>query len=177
MRRACMLMLAGVLFGFGAARTARGDVLPSSQAMTAQSQIQTRLQGDADLRNNPIQATFDNGIVTLKGTVDSEDEKARAAGLAMVGGVTAIDNQLKVGSEGTKVAFEDTSITTRLSTEYIANVTDDSLRSVHVDTNNGVVTLSGSVPTEAAHRRALELAKTTSGVSRVEDHIKPPSFR
>jgi hyperosmotically inducible periplasmic protein len=174
MRRACMLMLGATLFGFGASRIARGDELPSAQALTAQSQIQTRLQGDSDLRNNPIQATYDNGVVTLKGTVDSEGEKSKAARLAMVGGVSGVDNQLKIGSEGTKATLEDSGITARLQTEFIA---EDALRSVHVNTNNGVVTLSGTVPSEASRMRALSLAKSTSGVSRVENHIKAPTIR
>jgi osmotically-inducible protein OsmY len=43
---------------------------------------------------------------------------------------------------------------------------------VHVETNNGVVSLTGTVTSSAAHQRALELAQTLTGVQRVEDNIK-----
>ena len=43
---------------------------------------------------------------------------------------------------------------------------------INVDTDaNGLVTLKGSVPSEAAHTRAIELARTTDGVRKVVDHL------
>jgi osmotically-inducible protein OsmY len=166
-------MLAAALFGFGTARLARGDEMPGRASAMAESQIQTRFQTDADLRNNQIQAIVDNGVVTLKGTVDTDAEKSKAARLAMVKGVTEVDNRLKVGSATTKAAVTDSSITARVKTEMLA---EEQLRSVHVETNNAVVILSGTVPTAAARERAVDLARSMSGVSRVEDSIKvlPP---
>jgi hyperosmotically inducible protein len=161
------------LFGFGTARLARGDEMPGRASAMAESQIQTRFQTDADLRNNQIQAIVDNGVVTLKGTVDTDAEKSKAARLAMVKGVTEVDNRLKVGSATTKAAVTDSSITARVKTEMLA---EEQLRSVHVETNNAVVILSGTVPTAAARERAVDLARSMSGVSRVEDNVKvlPP---
>jgi hyperosmotically inducible protein len=166
-------MLAAALFGFGTARLARGDEMPGRASAMAESQIQTRFQTDADLRNNQIQAIVDNGVVTLKGTVDTDAEKSKAARLAMVKGVTEVDNRLKVGSATTKAAVTDSSITARVKTEMLA---EEQLRSVHVETNNAVVILSGTVPTAAARERAVDLARSMSGVSRVEDNVKvlPP---
>ena len=169
MRRISMLMLGAGLFGFGTTHLAKADELPGRATAAAEGQIQARFQRDPDLRNNPIQATIDNGVVTLKGTVDSDAEKSQAARLAMVKGVTQVDNQLKVGSEGAKAAITDSTITARLKTELVAEST---LRSVHVDTNNGVVSLTGTVPSETARARAIALAQTTSGVHRVEDNLK-----
>jgi hyperosmotically inducible protein len=40
---------------------------------------------------------------------------------------------------------------------------------IDVDTRNGVVTLSGTVPTEAGRSRAIGIAKTTEGVKSVVD--------
>jgi len=174
MRRISMLMLAAALFGFGTARVARGDEMPGRATAMAEDQIQTRFQSDADLRNNQIQATIEKGVVTLKGTVDTEGEKSKAALLAMVKGVTSVDNQLKVGSATTKAAVSDSTVTARLKTEMLA---EDQLRGVHVETNNAVVSLSGNVPTAAARDRAIDLARSMSGVSRVEDNLRvlPPA--
>lgn len=50
---------------------------------------------------------------------------------------------------------------------------DDTVRarSVDVSTANGVVTVSGSVGSQAEHDRAVQLARETSGVTRVIDHL------
>ncbi len=173
MRRISMLMLGAALFGFGTTRMARGDEMPGRASAMEETQIQTRFQSDADLRNNSIQATVDNGVVTLKGVVDTAAEKSKAARLAMVKGVTQVDNQLKVGSDSTKAAVTDSTITARLKTEMLA---EEPLRAVHVETNNAVVSLTGTVPTATARDRAIDLARSMSGVSRVADNLKilPP---
>jgi hyperosmotically inducible protein len=92
----------------------------------------------------------------------------------MIKGITQVDNQLKVGSEGAKATVSDSAITARLKTELLA---EDATRGVRVQTNNGVVSLTGTVSAESARQRALGLAQTLTGVMRVEDNIKvqPPS--
>jgi hypothetical protein len=45
-------------------------------------------------------------------------------------------------------------------------------RNIDVTTANGVVTLSGKVDSEAARRRAIEIARGTEGVRDVEDHLR-----
>jgi osmotically-inducible protein OsmY len=169
-----MFLVGASLLGLGLAAPVRADQLPGNQAARAQTEIETRLQQDTDLKNNRVQATVDNGVATLKGTVDTEAERTKAGKLAMVKGVSQVDNQLKVGSEGAKATVSDAAITARLKTELVA---EQPLRGVHVETNNGVVSLTGTVPSASAHRRALELAQTLNGVMRVEDNIKvqPPS--
>ncbi len=60
----------------------------------------------------------------------------------------------------------DAAITSRINTRY---VNDSLVRAldIRVSTNRGVVTLYGSVDTVAVAARAVELARTTSGVERV----------
>src|SRR5687768_12064742 len=43
---------------------------------------------------------------------------------------------------------------------------------IDVDVKNGVVTLQGTVPSQAARARALELAKKNDGVKNVVDQLK-----
>jgi hyperosmotically inducible protein len=174
MRKSCMFLAGASLLGLGLAAPVRADQLPGDKAAQAQSEIQTRWMQDTDLKNNRLQATVDNGVATLRGMVDSEFERVKAAKLAMVKGVNQVDNQLKVGSEGAKATVSDAAITARLKTELVA---EDATRGVRVQTNNGVVGLSGTAPSESARQRALELAQTLTGVMRVEDNIKvqPPS--
>jgi hyperosmotically inducible protein len=60
-----------------------------------------------------------------------------------------------------------------------AIVSDDALQrsDVKVDTDGDVVTLRGTVPSEAARARALEIARTTTGVGHVEDRLEIEAAR
>ena len=77
------------------------------------------------------------------------------------------------GGGGTSVGQTraDAVITSRINTRYV----DDSLVSalnIRVNTNRGVVTLYGTVENRAVAARAVELARTTSGVKRVVSRLK-----
>ena len=145
--------------------------LSGAMEVKTETQIQSSLRKDPDLKNNRIDVQVDNGVATLKGTVDTTSERAKAERLARVGGVVRVDNQLEVGSEGVTEAVTDSAVTTKLKAELLA---DETLRhaDVSVTTNNGVVTLSGTVPSEAARHRAVQMARDASGVRRVEDQLR-----
>jgi hyperosmotically inducible protein len=70
-----------------------------------------------------------------------------------------------------KEALTDSTITTKLKAQYLA---DDILRhsDISVTTANGVVTLTGTVPSLVAHARAVATARKASGVRRVEDNLR-----
>jgi osmotically-inducible protein OsmY len=66
----------------------------------------------------------------------------------------------------------DAWITTKVKSQFIGV---DALKGsdISVDTNqNGVVTLTGRVPNEAARARAIEIVRATKGVHRVVDDMK-----
>ena len=62
-------------------------------------------------------------------------------------------------------------ITSRVKTKFMG---DDALRAsaINVDTNEHVVTLTGSVPSAAARDTAMAMAKEVEGVNRVVDKLK-----
>jgi osmotically-inducible protein OsmY len=67
--------------------------------------------------------------------------------------------------------IDDTWITTKVKSQYMtADAVEGS--SINVDTKNNVVTLNGSVPTEAARTAALRIARETKGVKRVVDNLR-----
>jgi hyperosmotically inducible protein len=70
----------------------------------------------------------------------------------------------------TSCGLTDTGITTSVKSKFLA---DDVVKSsqLEVATNNGVVTLTGNVDTEAAKAKALEIARGTTGVRDVVDMI------
>lgn len=65
----------------------------------------------------------------------------------------------------------DATITMNIQSRYFS---DDALkaREVDVDTENGVVTLTGSVPSEAARGQAENIAQSVTGVTRVQNNLR-----
>jgi hyperosmotically inducible periplasmic protein len=79
-------------------------------------------------------------------------------------------NQAKNDSAGDEVT--DSWITTKVKAQFIGV---DALKGsdISVDTNqNGVVTLTGTVPSERARAKAIDLVRNTKGVRRVVDEMK-----
>ena len=68
-------------------------------------------------------------------------------------------------------AITDGWITMKVHAQYI---TEDALdgSDIDVDTNAGVVTLTGTVRTAAGHARAVAIAKATDGVKNVSDKLR-----
>jgi len=65
----------------------------------------------------------------------------------------------------------DSAITTDLKAKYLAEPGASGL-DIHVETNNGVVTLNGNVKTKAEMEKAMSIARGTHGVKRVVSHLK-----
>jgi len=76
----------------------------------------------------------------------------------------------KDAASATEEAVTDAWITTRLKADF---VNEDTLKgsNINVDTNDHVVTLKGTVTSEAGRTRAMEIAKTTKGVHRVVNNL------
>ena len=64
------------------------------------------------------------------------------------------------------VIADDASITASINTQYI-KAKDLSAIDINVDTYEGVVTLRGNVPNREAESRAIAIAKSTKGVTKV----------
>jgi osmotically-inducible protein OsmY len=149
-----------------------------------QDRIEHRLATDSSVRKYDIDVKVSSGVVTLNGAVATDAQKGEAARLANVNGVTKVDNDIKVDKDVDRTlteraksgltkkgeAITDAWITAKLKWFYVG---EDSLKGsdITVDTSNHVVTLKGTVTTAAGKTRAIELAKETDGVSRVDDHL------
>ena len=99
-----------------------------------------------------------------KSAADTAAEKTRSA-VATTGETT------KEGLSATGEAITDAWITTKVK----ANLFDeDGLKAsdINVDTDNHVVTLSGTAPSAVARVRAWEIAKNIEGVTRVVNKMK-----
>lgn len=127
--------------------------------------------------------TSSGGIVELRGEVDSADDKAEAVRIAQATeGVTRVEDHLRVrGDTATateaataeleRLATSDPWITAKVQAKYFLDP-DVKALDLNVTTRDGVVTLQGTVETEAERRHAMAIARNTDGVRDVRDELK-----
>lgn len=79
-------------------------------------------------------------------------------------------NTVENKAENVGQTIDDAAITTALKGKYVL---DDELKAhdINVDTVNGVVTLTGGAPSQAAIDRATSIAKTVDGVKDVQNQL------
>lgn len=114
------------------------------------------------------------GVSKTKEGTQKVAEKTKAGAKKVVekskdGAVVVVDKTKegvkKAGDEITD-AFLLTSIKTKFIGEDVLKGSD-----INVDVDRHVVTLRGTVPTEASRARALQIAKSTGGVDSVTDRL------
>jgi hyperosmotically inducible protein len=77
----------------------------------------------------------------------------------------------EAAAKKTATVMSDTEITTAVKTKFLADSKVSGL-SISVETDKGVVTLTGPVSSAAERARAIRLAKQTHGVKRVVSKLK-----
>jgi len=176
---------------------------PQTTAQPAERQddawITTSLQGrfyaDDAVRGRDVNVSTQSGVVTLRGTVDSESARERAVAIArQVDGVTDVQDQLRVdtaaaatgatrpdpaapgesptGTTGGTETAQPGWITTKIQAQYFVS---PEIKPWNIDVttaNNGVVTLEGEVDETADKTEAVRIARETEGVTRVEDRLR-----
>jgi osmotically-inducible protein OsmY len=165
-----------------------------------EDRIEDRIERDKRLKQRDIDVDVDDsGVVRLQGSVPTAAERARAERLARVKGVSRVDNEINVergqtrdlvdiDEQGAKRSAEeagdkikrstrelgeeitDSWITTKVKAQFVGEDVLDG-NDVRVETEGHVVVLRGTVPSESARERAVEIARTTKGVVRVEDKL------
>lgn len=136
------------------------------------SRIRTKLANDATLHLFRINVETRQGIVTLSGTLPTEDRKRRAAELsAAVVGVRQVENLLEVGQTRRADRFEDAVITSKITSRLIQNPLTHTL-AIDVESTKGKVILTGRVQTEQEKKEAERIARNTSGVVSVENQLE-----
>ena len=107
--------------------------------------------------------TSERPVATTGTTPSIDTSKARETG-------AAIGEKVAEGANRAENALEDGALTAKIKSKMAL---DDSVKAldINVDTNAGVVTLRGTVNSEAEKTRALQLARETSGVKSVEDKL------
>ena len=162
---------------------------PMAERMTDEgitTRVQSKLFLDETVKDRDIEVTTNSGEVTLSGEVANETERQQVLSVARsVAGVTGVQDQLQVNqsvaqksmegttagaSSGQAGGADDAWITTKVQSEYFL---DEEVKKGDVDVNSegGVVTLTGEVQSPEAKRRAETIARQVSGVTQVENEL------
>ncbi len=143
---------------------------------------------NGNLDSFDINTDVKNGNVVLTGKVENSVDKKLAEELvANIDGVTSVDNKLTVvadndmhsdmsddmeeGLEEGTSELTDAKIATVIKTRLLMD-TDISGFDIDVDVENGVVTLTGEVDSDAERDLAVEIAKNASDVKDVESDLR-----
>ena len=179
--------------GMRSAASVAGERLADSWLTT---KVQAQFFADEDIKARYITVTTRDGIVTLKGHVESDDVRQQALQITKnTDGVRNISDQLLVGRPATNAfetsapgavattgaaidatvsnaggALDDTRVKTMIQAKFFLDSAVKG-RDIDVDTKSGVVTLRGRVGSDFERAQALVLARTTEGVQRVEDGL------
>ena len=131
-----------------------------------------------NLNSFDINTDVKNGVVILTGKVESGVDKALAEELvASLEGVNSVDNQLTViDNEPTKdskmlMALTDSKIETVVKTKLLFE-SEVSGTATEVEVEEGVVTLSGQVDSDAEKQLAVAITENTTDVKSVVDQLE-----
>jgi hyperosmotically inducible protein len=135
--------------------------------------VQTALYRDLRFMGRRLSVDTAQGVVTLRGKVDSAEDKLAAAEIARsIDGVKAVRSDLTVvpAAQRAQVEATDGQIG-KLIKDQLKQ--DPQLQSERIDArvDVGVVTLTGEVNTSAAGARASELARGVPGVLAVKNEL------
>jgi hyperosmotically inducible protein len=102
-------------------------------------------------------------VATTGAAPEVDTARARATG-------AKIGEKVAAGANQAERALENGALTAKIKAKMAL---DDSVKAldINVDTANGVVTLTGTVHSEAERTRAVQLARETAGVTSVTDRL------
>ena len=135
------------------------------------SKLKIALFADERVKGTQVSVDTKNGVVHLRGKVDSDEAKQAAAEIATKGEhVKSVKNDLQVVSPAARKAVDasDKDIAKMVESRMSK---DAQLKKVAVRTDGGVVTLTGEVPSITAAAKASEKAGNVPGVKSVKNEL------
>ena len=139
--------------------------------LTAKTKI--ALAADGRVKGRQIDVETTNNVVMLRGKVDSDAAKQAAEDITkMLDGVKTVKNDLEVVTPSTRdlVEDKDDAITTRVK-EHIAKDSQLNKSDIAVQTNAGVVSLTGEVKDIMTSANASWTAWFVPGVKSVKNDL------
>ena len=184
-----LTMATGIAIALGAATVSVADdmklpITTSEQITDArrESQISTAFSVNPHLSAFDLSVTVAGNRAVLAGTVEDSVARELAGQIALgVDGIKRIDNHIAIDPNYTRAASNtgnqsfgdkvaDANITASVKSKLLWNALTEGL-DIHVDTNQGKVTLTGTVYTSADRSLAARIAADTEGVIGVDNTI------
>jgi osmotically-inducible protein OsmY len=146
------------------------------------TKVRAQMAMNEAVRAYKIEVTTQDGVVTLKGNINSEEAKERALSIAkQTKGVVEVKDMIEVrrasgGGDAPEpgrtvgVTIDDATTTLRVKGRLLEDPVVKGLR-IDVDTRDGVVYLTGSVGSEQEKDEAIKLARETKGVKDVQANL------
>ncbi len=148
--------------------------------------LESALLFNEHLNNFSIDTDVKHGIAYLKGAVESDIDRDLAGEIAKsINGVTEVENELVVDKaqatmsqnneaaqerQGFKQSVGNATLTARVKSKLLMNGNTGGM-AINVDSEKGVVTLSGEVKSSEEKDLAVKLASNTSGATSVTDEL------
>ena len=169
------IMLGSMAFGANAAQDWQDD----AKDAWIDGKAETTLLLNTNLNSFDINTDVHDGNVTLTGKVNSSVDKSLAGELIRsLDGVKDVNNELSVmkqhsdkDSKDLSDSLTDSKVATVVKTRLLFSA-DVSGSDINVDVANGVVTLKGTVSSDAERDLALTIAKNTDDVKDVVDELR-----
>jgi len=163
-------------YGFGSIWSAISSVGGASNDATTSAKVRTALNFSKSISPYPIEVDTSGGVVTLRGTVPSQEAKALAGSIAHdTEGVKEVANEIVVNAD---VAMSpdaarvfDIDIRTGVESG-IARSPELKNQQVTVAVVNRVVPLTGSVDTNVQKAGAEQVASAVDGVASVSNQVQ-----
>lgn len=160
------------LMGLGNGLGNASEKTPINDAwLTAKTKI--ALFADARVKGSELNVESAQGLVMIRGKVDSGDAKQAVEDIAKgIDGVKSVKNELQVVPPAKREAIDDKdeAITLRVN-EQIAKDTHLKERGIHAQTNAGVVSLTGEVADLLTSAQASWKVWQVPGVKSVKNDI------
>jgi osmotically-inducible protein OsmY len=169
------------LGALGAALLGLVLVVPAQFAVAQNGSQDSKLEADVhkaldNKRFSGVQASVQNGVVVLTGTVDTYADKEDAdRRVHHVKNVKGVDNEIQVGGGGGSASISDEALRDKIAKELAydrVGYGTTAFNNINVGVHNGVVTLSGTVYGPTDKDSALSLVSHTPGVRDVVDNLQ-----
>lgn len=167
-------------FSLNLAQAAAPDMASQLQAARQEGSVSTALALNRQLSPFKVEVRVEEGVATLRGTVEDEVDRELAEQVALnTAGITRVDNQLSLDPTLAEQAqprqsfaqkLEDATLTATIKSKLLWNAATQAL-AIDVATVDGVVTLKGKAQTADAKQLAGTLATNTDGVYEVNNLI------
>lgn len=142
---------------------------------TINSNVKSKISADSSLSGASIDVATSKGVVSLSGNVDTDTQATKATELAeSTEGVQDVDTS-NLTVKGSQHPLTDAYITSKVKGMFIQQKLfgdkDVAAMTIKVETQDGVVSLSGNADNQDQIDNAIKIAKAVVGVKDVKSSV------